>query len=222
MRRLCLVGVLMWGCSEDLRPVTDGGLDADTANETDTDTDTDTDADTDADSDSDADADTDTDTDTDTGDPLDCDTPISTPNIGWGGSTCLTGPITCDSVVEATTANGSTVFDKTHWDTWFCYGDDDITTNYDAAERAYELVVPDGRLATLTLETPCNALSLKVLRSQERCPPSNYPIVCDAGEVVNNSTQQLVDMFGGYTYQVIVDGKNGAEANFRLRVDCTP
>ncbi|MCO4747287.1 MAG: hypothetical protein KC912_20985 [Proteobacteria bacterium] len=221
MRIIGIALLLVMGCSQRLEPVndeTDSG-------EADTDTDTDTDADTDADADSDSDADTDTDTDTDT-DALDCSGNYFTPTIGFGGTECLTSALSCGDSFEATTENGSTSFDHDDYDDMGCNGQDDLTDNFSAAERVYELWVPANTEAKVSLEmaSGCNTLSLRVLETADQCTHYGLNTTCNAYTRVDPWNIEVDNLYGrtnGYMHQVIVDGKNGNTAVFRLSVDCS-
>ena len=189
-------------CSNELQPV-DG------------------DADTDADADGDADADTDADTDADPW----C-------NADWSGNlpspsgVCMTDNIGCGDVIEGTTEGGSTYYENTHYLAWFCRGRwDTADTDWSASERVFQYIADAPSSATFTLEA-CGDLALRSVSTGDECPSSAYSKSCEASAWAtqwDHSTQTLEVQNPADSprrLEIVVDGLDGYEGNFRLTVQC--
>jgi hypothetical protein len=196
------------GCSGSLHPDDSEG-----------DTDTDTDADTDADTDTDTDTDTDADTDTDI---VDCRADYATPDPGDAGGSnsgeCTTDQVYCGDLIQATTVGGSTHYDEEHYEAFPCGanpGDD-----WGMPERVYAFRLPEGEAVRFTFYGPCDDMLMRIVQNS----------VCGEPRSANCLVPSVRGTDGGYYYdipsgamrdwEIIIDGRDGAEGNFAFRVEC--
>ena len=198
------------GCSRDLDAV---GDDTGTDHLVDDDT-----------GDPDDDSDTDDDTEPDTEDACAAElTPLAPGHDGL--PECISEEISCgDPDVVSTTEGGSTYYGDAHSTLWGCMGPNGAGSDWSASERVYDVVVPAESTATVTLYVDCGDLFLRIIRSDDECPPDNHDKSCIWG-TLDNATQTrsytLINQTAfDHRYEVIVDGEDGFEGNFTLGYDC--
>jgi hypothetical protein len=146
---------------------------------------------------------------------VECGATYPTPDVT---GVCLTEVLDCDVTIEATTVGGSTHYNLPLWEDaqcadWLLGGPDD---SLDAAERVYELNVPDGMFANVTM-WPCENLELRARNGATEC--SDSPTAC-RGSRGTWKEQDLSSLPGNTRWEIIVDGFDGASGNFVLEVDC--
>jgi hypothetical protein len=160
-----------------------------------------------------------TDTDeTPTGD-LDC-TPgaytLPDPDPG----TCVVQALTCGQTIEGTTVGGSTAFDRQVWDDAMCLDYLLLDPGHlDAAERVFSIEVPPDMFASVTMQS-CARLDLRTVNTTLACNTSARNCSTGSGDWDEATVNNLVGTSTGERYEIIVDGYNGDEGNFRLTVDC--
>ncbi len=96
------------------------------------------------------------------------------------------------------------------------------TSDYDGAERVYAIEIEGDVLATFELYSPCDDLDLIVLRDDDggACPGSDQLLTECESDTSGGSGSTYVWTDRRSHYLVIIDGKDGAEDNFELRVVC--
>ncbi len=172
--------------------------------------------------------DEDTSDDVDT-DPIDdalvnCRSEYDTPEPGGvpGFGECTTDQIYCGDFIQATTVGGSTHYDTEHYlAATFATGSE----NWDAPERVYSLRQPVGQSMRVTFYGPCADMGIGVCSGWD----------CDEPEEVRSgdcSSLGTIDSDGGMyrdypsttsgvrEFELVVDGRDGAQGNFGLRVEC--
>lgn len=174
------------------------------------------------------------DTGFDTGEPstppdgdIDCtaDYPTPSPTGGDGEDFCITDELQCGDVIYGTTVGGSTAYDHEQYDAWTCGGP---ATNLDwsAAERIYEIWVAPGQSATVRLYIECGALTLRTVHTTDVCPVELEKHCVYAGLTSPNSQIREHELFNhganpvSARHEVVVDGRDGFEGNYRLDVIC--
>lgn len=136
------------------------------------------------------------------------------------GPDCLSGTLACDETLEGTTAGGSRVLDMARYEGSYCFpraGHD-----YHGPERVYAFDLRAGTQATFTLEAEAEDLDLVVLRWErpDRCPGPGDPISECEGDPRPGDGRARIWHHKDARYLVVVDGKAGEGAPFRLAVTC--
>ncbi len=150
------------------------------------------------------------------GPPLVCDETPGAPASG-----CISGTLTCGSAVTGTTRGGESNQGDPFYAAAFCFPSGD---RHDGAERVYLLEAPPHMDVQVKLDSPCVDLDVAAVawNYDGRCPTENHPVPeCEGSNARGGGTLRL-NTFQARDYLVFVDGKNGAEGNFRLAVSCTP
>lgn len=151
-----------------------------------------------------------------TGSPLNCDeTPGAPP------SSCISGTLTCGGTVAGTTRGGDSNVSDPFYAGAFCFPSGD---RHDGAERVYLLEAPPQMDVQVNLDSPCADLDIAAVawNYDGRCPTENHPVPeCEGSNARGGATLRL-NTFQARDYLIFVDGKDGAEGNFRLQVSCTP
>jgi len=183
----------------------------------------DTDTDTDADADTDADTDVDTDVDTSSLDALPDDfCERSFPTDAPAGPACLTGTLSCGDSVDGTLVGGRSEFDAAMYALWYCTPNLDLEP-YDGPERVYAVELPAHTHASFVLQTPCADLDVFALYwpDADTCPDVTDPTrECDAGDGSADIDVAEILSVEPERDLVVVDGREGEQANFRLTVLC--
>ncbi len=136
------------------------------------------------------------------------------------GASCTSGELQCGDVVEASTAGGGSDGDTTLYESAYCFVPDH---DHDGPDRFYVFDAAEDSTFQVTLERPCEPLSLAVMRWDDaECPVGNaHNIgVCDGSEATTGS--ETLDMYtvNAARYYVAIDGQGGVESNFRLSITC--
>ncbi len=150
---------------------------------------------------------------------IDCEPPYPTPTPRANG---IVGNITCGSVIEGNTANGTKLLGDDFYQSAFCTPE---RSQYDASpELIYRLEVPSDLEAEVTLISDCADLDLVGISwAEERVPKPEHGrsiSQCDMDTTRKGGKLRLNAVGKDWYYLVGVDGKGGQTANFRLSVKC--
>jgi hypothetical protein len=132
---------------------------------------------------------------------------------------CLSGELSCGSVVTGTTMGGDSAWDDGFYSQAFCFPSGD---RHSGSERVYSLALPKNTEATVTLQSDCVDLDLVVLawHYEGSCPNIGHPIAECEGDNKRGGGQVKLQSFNTRDYLVGIDGKGGAVGPYTLRVDC--
>jgi len=137
------------------------------------------------------------------------------------GPDCLTGVVSCGDVVEGHTRGGSTILDRTFYESAYCFVP---FTSYDGPERVYELALDADTNATVTLEAPCGDLGLAAARwtPEDECPSGEDHAILDCnGAAADSVSDTKTATFWAENATRFVVAVDGAEpAPFRLTIEC--
>lgn len=151
--------------------------------------------------------------------PLPCGDPLPT---NRPGGNCVIGELTCGDVIEGSTSVGNRNFGDGIYRNAFCTVE---RHHYDnAPEAAYRLSVPANRRATIQLDSNCVDLDVVAIAWEEtdRCPTERHAIhECEMDVSSGGGTIAVQTVDRPQRYILAVDGKDGAEGNFRLTVSCS-
>lgn len=212
-----LSAALVVGCSRNIDVGDDTGTDDTGTDDTGEDSDTSTDSD--------------SDTETGGGDSggLDCQATYSTPDPfgGTGDDACLTQTLSCGDDFFQSTEGGTTIADSVYDQPsdggfWACSpGVVGVNADWSAAERFYELDIPPDTSVTLRLDAKCGDLFIRAIRSETPCDVTHehncwLPSISGSKQTLQLTNPATVS----HRYDVVVDGVDGFEGNFRLEVDC--
>lgn len=148
--------------------------------------------------------------------PMPCDAPVNEQEP----IECLSGTLTCGSVVEGTTAGGDSNFTDAFYANKFCFpaGDD-----HGGPERVYRLPVGAYTQVRVTLQSDCEDLDLALVAwtHEGRCPSVDSMIPECEGQNRRGGDRATVQTFNNpREYLVVVDGKAKATGTYRLSVEC--
>lgn len=152
-------------------------------------------------------------------DDLDC-TPGAYTLPAPAPDTCVVQELTCGQVLEGTTTGGTTEFTRTQWEDAMCL--DYLLldpAHLDAPERVFSLQIPPRMFGSVTIES-CARLDLRSVSTPTDCDTSPQNCSAASGDWDLATVNNLVGTNTGNRYEIIVDGYDGDEANFRLTVDC--
>lgn len=142
------------------------------------------------------------------------------PNDAPGGPDCVTDTIQCGQTIKGTTGGGSTVFDQSLYDGWFCGYP--YPSDYEGAERVFLLDIDGRSNVDLDLDSECSEVDiLSIHFEDDRCPYEGIPISeCDSSW---DDGDDLLHLYtdGDTRFYVIVESRSGKATNFRLTVNCT-
>jgi hypothetical protein len=128
--------------------------------------------------------------------------------------------LACGDVVTGTTVGGSTDFNTEIWEAAFCLdyllGD---PGHLDAAERVFELDVAPDTFAVVQLDSPCARMDMRAVRTTRSCNTEAGNCTTASGNFAFSEVS-LAGTETGSRWEIIVDGYDGDEGNFRLTVDC--
>ena len=147
-----------------------------------------------------------------------CDRNLS--DAAPGGPDCVSQTISCGQTLEGRTKGGSTQFEESTYDPWFCGVG--FPSDYSGPERVYLLDVDVSTLIDVSLDSPCSEVDLIAIHwNDDTCP---YPGVgiseCEnSWDNGNDSLQLFTD--GAYRFFIVVEPRSANDTNFRLTVDCT-
>lgn len=147
---------------------------------------------------------------------VDCDT--TTPGPSPQG--CLSGRLHCGDRIASTTIGGESNLGRAFYAGAFCFP---AVDGHEGPERAFLLQAPPKKDITITLESDCVDLDIAAVAwsYEGTCPTENHPIPeCEASNARGGGVLRL-NTFQSRDYLILVDGKDGAEGPFRLKVDCT-
>jgi len=151
-------------------------------------------------------------------DPLPCDEPLPTRSPG---SDCVIDELTCGDVIEGYSGAGQRLFGDAIYKNAFCTVE---RNHYDnAPEASYRLLVPSNRMAHVQLDSNCADLDVVAIAWEEtdRCPTERHAIhECEMDVSSGGGRITVATVDRPQRYILAVDGKNGAEGNFRLTVEC--
>ena len=149
--------------------------------------------------------------------PLSCGDPRPAPTHGG-----ITGSLTCGGTVEGTTEGGSNSFGDRFYQSAFCTP---ARQHYDdSPEAIYRLEVPADIEAKVTLDSPCADLDLAAISWIGDTLPTdaqtNRVRECEMDTHAGGGSIKLTTVDKAQPYLVVVDGKDGEAAAFRLTVSC--
>jgi len=149
--------------------------------------------------------------------PVDCGATHSAPVKGG-----ITGPLTCGATIEGTTEGGSNSFGDRFYQQAFCTP---ARRHYDdAPEAIYRFEVPADVEAIVTLDSPCADLDLAAVfwigDSLPTAEQTTRVRECEMDTATGGGKVQLTTVNKVQPYLIIVDGKEGDTADFRLSVSC--
>ena len=150
--------------------------------------------------------------------PVDCGKPYPTPAMVG----CVMDTITCGGSIEGNTAAGGAMkFGDDEYQHWYCTPQ---RNDYEESPEAiYALEVPADIWADITLVSDCADLDVVAIAWQDtkRCPTvANNIIECEMDTSDRGGKIHVTTVNKPQTYLLVVDGKHGAEGNFRLDVKC--
>ncbi len=156
--------------------------------------------------------------DTASGGEADCDSTWddTTP----GGPDCTSGQIGCGDIIEASTSGGSRAGNTDLYESAYCFVPNH---DHDGQDRFYVFEASEGQEFAITLESPCEALSLAAMRWDEaECPVDrNHNIgTCDGFEATTGTNTLDMYTVNAGTYYIAVDAAEGVTGNFRLSLTC--
>jgi len=152
--------------------------------------------------------------------PVDCEASHAPPSANYG---CIHKKIKCNTVLEDTTRGGESHFDDDFYQQGFCTPQ---RNDYEESPEAiYQLRVPPNTLVDMRLDSNCADLDLAAMSWNEtRCPTLKHaPAIqreCEMDTQFGGGTLRLTTVKNPQTYLIAVDGKDGANGNFRLTVNC--
>lgn len=131
---------------------------------------------------------------------------------------CVTGPLSCGSVVEDATASGHADWSNDFYRTLFCHP---IHHDWDGPERVHRLVLPEQTVAEVTLEARDDLDLFALSWPHDDCPTTEMSVSsCDADVGTAGGELTLVTQTRAQTFLVAVDGKAGVDGPYRLSVAC--
>ncbi|MCP4808322.1 MAG: hypothetical protein GY913_33480 [Proteobacteria bacterium] len=131
---------------------------------------------------------------------------------------CVTGPLSCGSVLEDRTTGGHSQWSNDHYRTLFCHP---IHHDWDGPERVYRLVLPAQTVATVELESEGDLDLFALSWPHDDCPTTQMSVSsCDADVGTSGGSLTLVTQDRDQTFLVAADGKSALEGAFRLSVEC--
>jgi hypothetical protein len=149
--------------------------------------------------------------------PVECDPPF--PMARPHG--CAQEEITCGSIVEGNSGETGSNFDDDFYQHHMCTPE---RNQYDQSpEAVYLLSLPPDVLATLTLVSDCADLDLASYRweGSGKCPTARHNRAqCEMDISDRGGSIDIATVNTGEHHLIIIDGKKGAEGNFRLQVKC--
>ncbi len=131
---------------------------------------------------------------------VECDEDIAPEDVT--GPDCLSGTMSCDESITATTEGGMSSFNGENYQDWYCTLSS--ASEFTGPERVYEFTHPGDGEVTFSLSSPCGDLSLIALAwsDGETCPYEGVSILeCD----VDSSTLTIWNN-NNTRYLLIVDG----------------
>lgn len=141
-----------------------------------------------------------------------CDEPIAQ-DVAPDGTA---GVLACGGWVLGGTAGGIGRFDEAFYRDADCAG----IRRHGGNERIYRLDVPSDQRAVVSLDSPCGALDLVALRSEQFPTSADAVEACEAGS--GSGGGRSVELWGedAATWYVVVQGHAAEEHNFSLSVAC--
>lgn len=145
--------------------------------------------------------------------PCDADVPREEPH------NCISGELTCGSVIEGTTEGGDAFWKDDFYSTNFCFpaGDD-----RSGPERVYLMKVGAKKDVRIRLDSDCVDLDVAAIawEYEGTCPTVSHHVAeCEANGRKGGGEVRL-NTFNARDYLVVVEGKNKASGPFRLTVTC--
>ena len=134
---------------------------------------------------------------------------------------CAFAEIKCGDTIESTTQNGSRNFGDDFYQKGHCTPQ---RNDYEASpEAVYKLRLDGNVKAVIRLDSNCADLDpFAISWSENRCPTTSSNIrECEFDDKSGGGTIVLTTVDNPQTYLVGVDGKYGAEANFRMTIECS-
>jgi hypothetical protein len=130
------------------------------------------------------------------------------------GPDCLSGTLACDGALTGTTEGGEASLHGGDYQGWYCMTGTE--SDWTGSERVYDFIHPGTGTVTLSLSSPCGALTLIAMAwaDEDVCPyPGVSVLECDADtssiEIWNSSETR---------YVLIVDGEE--DQPFSLSASC--
>jgi len=133
---------------------------------------------------------------------------------------CVSGALECGRALEGNTTGGRQHFDDDFYVTKYCQPQQH---NYSGNERVYTLDLAANTGANIWLDSDCADLDLFTIRwtYDGKCPtPSHTVSECEVDAASGGGVVHVENVGNAAQYMVIVDGKQGVEAPFRLTVEC--
>lgn len=154
----------------------------------------------------------------DTEAPAECDEELD--ESPPGGPDCYTGTLACGDSLTATTVGGSEVMDGDLYEEGYCFVPFE---DYDAAERAYLLEVPEDTMVTLTADFGCQDMAVVAMlwSDEDTCPYEGSGVFVCEGKGASGAAELLIlPDDRDSLYVVVVDAPAGQEGVFTLDVLC--
>jgi hypothetical protein len=90
----------------------------------------------------------------------------------------------------------------------------------DAPEQVFSLEIPAGMFGAAILYSPCARLDVRTVNTNLVCNDAAQNCSTGTGDFTNARVDGLIGGTSGERYEIIVDGYDGDEGNFRLTIDC--
>lgn len=138
------------------------------------------------------------------------------------GKDCVTAELVCGDTIVGTTEGGLSEYDdKFYSGDSFCSS---LPDNYSGTERAYRFAMPANAEAVVSLDSACGGdMDLIAIRwpDEHTCPNIHHTIgQCDEDDSKGDGQLELFSDRHPRTFLLVVEGKDGADGEFGLKVDC--
>ncbi len=138
------------------------------------------------------------------------------------GKDCVTAELVCGDTVVGTTEGGLSEYDDAFYSgDSFCSS---LPDNYSGNERAYRFAMPANAEAVVSMDSACGGdLDLIAIRwpDEHTCPTIHHTIgQCDEDDSKGDGQLELFSDRHPRTFLLVVEGKDGEDGEFGLKVDC--
>ena len=133
---------------------------------------------------------------------------------------CLTKTVSCGDEIDGNTVGGRAHFEDEFYVAKFCLPQHN---GYHGNERVYSLELPPNTGANIFLDSDCVDLDLFAFRWRYdgKCPTVSHTVSeCEADGDDGDGVVHIETVNNPGHYMIVVDGKAGVEAPFRLTVEC--
>ena len=152
------------------------------------------------------------------GDGPGCDPPHPTP----APQGCVMDRISCGDTIQGNNGAGEANFGNDFYVYHFCTP---RRLGYDESPEAiYQITVPGDKKAIFHLESECAELDVMAMSwtDPSTCPTASGRRITECEMIPKTGSESVfvTTVTKAQDYTVVVDGRNGAEGNFTLRVEC--